>query len=307
MILFEVVLAILTAGVGAAVSAAAKTSVLVTKLPKLVKVIDALTPEVSKYKVPEVDKDRLAKKADVDVRTNKVDEIKAEQPNYVKKSDADVEADAKKRGENELNKNDKDFEDKLEAFVQAVVITEAADMVDEPVKALELTLDKLIGSRFKVDFKYLRTGDGVFDILMNPKVKKGYTGNEYNRNKPSDLTGNDWIFDPKKDVDWRGTDKTHHDALDEAFKRTGLEKSEFEVTQWAKDKNGKSIPVEWEGPNTAKVNMDIPDWNNLKKEGLGKGPHQPHIGYQGPGKRDGSGSKRGHIFVDDVPATRPPL
>jgi hypothetical protein len=66
MILFEVVLAILTAGVGAAVSAAAKTSVLVTKLPKLVKVIDTLTPEVSKYKVPEVDKDRLAKKADVE-------------------------------------------------------------------------------------------------------------------------------------------------------------------------------------------------------------------------------------------------
>ncbi len=49
--------------------------------------------------------------------------------------------------------------------------------------------------------------------------------------------------------------------------------------------------------------MDIPGYNNVKSNGaLGEGPHQPHIGYQTPGK--GSSRTRGHIFVDDVPATR---
>jgi hypothetical protein len=182
MILFEVVLAILTAGAGLALSAAAKSSALVAKLPKLVKVIDALTPDLKK--VPDVDRDRVVKKGvDADVRTKKVDEIKAEQPDYVKKTDVDAEADARKRGESELDKNDPEFEDKLEAFVQAVVITEAADLVDEPVSALVLTLDKLIGSRFKVDFKYLRTGVDEFDVLMNPKVKKKYTGPESGESK----------------------------------------------------------------------------------------------------------------------------
>lgn len=47
------------------------------------------------------------------------------------------------------------------------------------------------------------------------------------------------------DVDWRGTSKTAKDALDEAFKRTGLSKEEFKVTKWGKDKYGKSHPVEW--------------------------------------------------------------
>lgn len=49
--------------------------------------------------------------------------------------------------------------------------------------------------------------------------------------------------------------------------------------------------------------MDIPEWNNVKSNGkLGNGPHQPHIGYQTPGK--GNNKIRGHIFVDDIPVTR---
>lgn len=49
--------------------------------------------------------------------------------------------------------------------------------------------------------------------------------------------------------------------------------------------------------------MDIPELNNVKPDGtLGEGPHQPHIGYQTPGK--GACRIRGHIFVDNVPATR---
>lgn len=53
----------------------------------------------------------------------------------------------------------------------------------------------------------------------------------------------------------------------------------------------------------ANVNMDIPEWNNVKPdETLGNGPAQLHICYQTP--RKGKERVRGHIFVDDVPATR---
>ncbi|MGL5891168.1 MAG: polymorphic toxin type 47 domain-containing protein [Bacteroidia bacterium] len=239
----------------------------------------------------------------MDEASRKGDEIEAERPDYVTETDPMTELDGRKRGQQELDKNDADFEDKLEAFVQAVVITEAADKIDEPVSALLVTLNSIIGSRFKVDFKSLYVGPSTFDILMNPKVKKGYTGPEIGKNKSSDLTGGNWTFDPKKDIDWRGTGKTYHEALDDAFKRTGIDKSEFKITKWAKDKNGKSIPVEWEGPDFSNVNMDIPEWNNLKSNGIGEGPHQPHIGYQMPGKRKGN-IGRGHIFIDEVPATR---
>ena len=117
------------------------------------------------------------------------------------------------------------------------------------------------------------------------------------------LTGNNWQFNPAKDVDLRGTGATHHDALDEAFKRTGVPRDQFKPTKFGKTADGKSIPVEYEGPNGANVNMDIPEWNNVKPGGvLGEGPHQPHIGYQTPGK--GAARTRGHIFIDKVPATR---
>ncbi|WP_341665859.1 polymorphic toxin type 47 domain-containing protein [Vibrio sp.] len=102
---------------------------------------------------------------------------------------------------------------------------------------------------------------------------------------------------------FRGTGSTYRDALDEAFKKTGVSKERFEVTKWGYDRNGKSIPVEYSGPNGANVNIDIPDLNNVKASGeLGKGPYQPHIGYQTPGK--GRKKVRGHIFVDNIPATR---
>lgn len=75
------------------------------------------------------------------------------------------------------------------------------------------------------------------------------------------------------------------------------------MTKWGKDANGKSIPVEYQGPGGANVNIDIPEWNNVKPNGtLGEGPYQPHIGYQTSGK--GADRVRGHIFVDEVPTTR---
>ncbi|MBN6075090.1 hypothetical protein HYE60_07515, partial [Aggregatibacter actinomycetemcomitans] len=118
-----------------------------------------------------------------------------------------------------------------------------------------------------------------------------------------DLKGNDWEFNSLRDVDFRGQGKTHLDALDEAFKRTGVPKDQFEVTQWGRTPEGKTIPVEWKGPRGAEVNMDIPEWNNINpngNNGLGKGPYALHIGYSTSGK----GNYSGHIFVENVPATR---
>jgi RHS repeat-associated protein len=65
------------------------------------------------------------------------------------------------------------------------------------------------------------------------------------KGKGKDLVGNNWGFDPNKDLDWRGSDKTYKDALDEAFNRTGLSRDQFTVEKWGKDINGKSVPVEW--------------------------------------------------------------
>jgi hypothetical protein len=139
----------------------------------------------------------------------------------------------------------------------------------------------------------------------HPDWKK-YSGTEYRdigAAQAPKLTGSNWKFDPKKDLDLRGAGSSYRDALDEAFKRTGVPRDQFKVTKWGRDQNGKSIPVEYSGPGGASVNMDIPKWNNVKANGsLGEGPHQPHIGYQTSGK--GSSRVRGHIFVEDIPATR---
>ncbi|KEQ17556.1 hypothetical protein GZ78_17585 [Endozoicomonas numazuensis] len=117
------------------------------------------------------------------------------------------------------------------------------------------------------------------------------------------LSGKHWSFNPKKDVDFRGTGKSFKDGLEEAFKRTGIPRENFKVTQWGKDINGKSIPTEYTSSNGASVNVDIPEWNNIRSDGtLGAGPHQPHIGYQTPGR--GKERIRGHIFIDNIPATR---
>ncbi len=82
------------------------------------------------------------------------------------------------------------------------------------------------------------------------------------------------------------------DTLPKAFRRTGLSKDEFQITEWTKTKHGKSVPVEWRGRRSAEVSMDIGHEIN--------GPDVPHVGWQGPGK----GAPSGHIFVDEVPANR---
>jgi intein/homing endonuclease len=101
-----------------------------------------------------------------------------------------------------------------------------------------------------------------------------------------------WRFDPGKDLDWRGSGKTLREAIDEAFRRTGVPKNQFEVTRWGKDAYGKSHPVEWRAKGGAEVNIDWPHSRN--------GPAEPHVGYQTPGK----GNVTGHIILDDVPYNR---
>jgi hypothetical protein len=113
-----------------------KTSVLVTKLPKLVKVIDALTPEVSKYKVPEVDKDRLAKKADVDVKLKKInDDIEAKKNPKAKEFEKNVDDDTHKKLDDDARKevddeikDDPKRDEKLAVLMAAKVIAEGADI-----------------------------------------------------------------------------------------------------------------------------------------------------------------------------------
>nr|RNJ64667.1 MAG: hypothetical protein EDM05_35305 [Leptolyngbya sp. IPPAS B-1204] len=123
---------------------------------------------------------------------------------------------------------------------------------------------------------------------------------------PASVPGGSWKFDPSRDLDWRGRGENQYQnfqqALDEAFKRTGVPREEFEITKTAPDSFGKQIPVEYrviEGANRgAEVNIDNPSIVPSTD-----GPADPHIGYQTPGKRS-SGATRGHIILDYVPASR---
>lgn len=96
------------------------------------------------------------------------------------------------------------------------------------------------------------------------------------------------------DLDWRDSGKTFEEALQEAFRRTGVPKEEFSPNEWAKDINGKSGVVEWKGPRGAEVSVDAPHEKF--------GPDVFHVGFQTPGKKEDR--VRGHIFLDCVPYFR---
>jgi hypothetical protein len=98
------------------------------------------------------------------------------------------------------------------------------------------------------------------------------------------------------DLDWRGTGKTVQDALNDAFGKTGIPKSEFVVTKWGKDIYGKSHPVEWRHPSGAEVNIGWPHAKN--------GPDAPHVGLQTGGKRGSGGALRGHTIIDEIISNR---
>jgi hypothetical protein len=99
-----------------------------------------------------------------------------------------------------------------------------------------------------------------------------------------------------QDLDWRGTGRSLKEALDEAFRRTGSLREEFEVTRWGRDKYGKSFPAEWRHKSGAEVSIDWPHSAN--------GPDAPHVGWQTSGKRSSGGAARGHIILDEVSYNR---
>lgn len=115
--------------------------------------------------------------------------------------------------------------------------------------------------------------------------------------------GADTMHYPKKaqDIDLRGTGTNYRDALDIAFEQTGYPKEQFMVSKWARDINGKSIPVEYMGPNGSYVDIDIAHLSSFDRNGnWATGPDVPHVGWQ-TGR---SNKTTGHILLDDVPTGR---
>ena len=106
------------------------------------------------------------------------------------------------------------------------------------------------------------------------------------------------------DMDWRGTGKTYQDAINEAFAQiellTGYKREQFIVTKWARDINGKSIPVEYLGPDNSFVDMDFEHYGIDRKGNWASGPDAPHVGWQFGTK----GKTVGHIILDAVPTGR---
>ena len=100
------------------------------------------------------------------------------------------------------------------------------------------------------------------------------------------------------DEDLRGGKGSFDEALEKAFKKTGVPKEDFKVTKWGTDKNGEMHPAEWKGPKGAEVNVDR---GHPVESGA---PTVDHVGWQSSGKRKSGGATRGHIFVDEVPYNR---
>ena len=105
-----------------------------------------------------------------------------------------------------------------------------------------------------------------------------------------------WRVGPN-DLDWRGTGRTAREAVAEAEARIGMPRADMEITEWARDANGKSFPVQWNGPNGAEINIDVGH--------LEAGPGVPHVGFQIGRRRSRGNGMRGHILLDDVRASRP--
>ncbi|MEM7182938.1 MAG: polymorphic toxin type 47 domain-containing protein [Spirochaetota bacterium] len=96
------------------------------------------------------------------------------------------------------------------------------------------------------------------------------------------------------DIDLRGSEITFTEALKIAFTKTGIDTSLFEAREWAKDINGKSGVVSWDGPGGSEVTIDAPHKYD--------GPDVFHIGYKTGGKKQNR--RKGHILLDCVPYFR---
>ncbi|MCQ2815577.1 MAG: polymorphic toxin type 47 domain-containing protein [Bacilli bacterium] len=86
-----------------------------------------------------------------------------------------------------------------------------------------------------------------------------------------------------------------------AYEQTGYNKDQFIVSKWARDLNGKSIPVEYMGTNGLYVDIDIAHPISYDRNGnWATGLDVPHVGWQ-----TGRSNKiTGHILLDSVPTGR---
>ncbi len=123
------------------------------------------------------------------------------------------------------------------------------------------------------------------------------------REAVDDAFSNGYIFKEGVDLDLRGGRDNYNDALDYAFEQveavTGLKRGkDFEVTAWAKTKDGKSFPVEFSGTNSKGVKAEVNiDFSHSTDGTL----NANHIGFKFGKKEE---KVVGHILVDEVPAAR---
>jgi hypothetical protein len=104
--------------------------------------------------------------------------------------------------------------------------------------------------------------------------------------------------DPAVDADWRGTGRTLREAIDEAFRRTGISRDRFVATAFARSSSGRSAPVEWRARGGAGVSIELPREATSSSSDT---PDAAHVAWQTAGKK----SVTGHILLDGVPYGRP--
>lgn len=78
------------------------------------------------------------------------------------------------------------------------------------------------------------------------------------------------------------------------------------LSKWGRFiRDGKSMPLEYQGLSGEAISLGFSKLNGARGVNGGliaQGSHQSHVNYSGMGKTK---KKKGHIFVDEVPATRP--
>jgi len=139
----------------------------------------------------------------------------------------------------------------------------------------------------------LRESAGRYNRILSLEIVRNAYNNPLSNTFSINFNDLKWSDTLSTDSDWGATGKTHQDALDAAFKETGLPEEKFVVTKCGLDKNGKSFPVEYRHESGAEVNMDSAHIN--------AGTDAPHVGWQTGGKQGSGGAVRGHIILDDVP------
>jgi RHS repeat-associated protein len=178
------------------------------------------------------------------------------------------------------------FTDKVQAYASAYISGGAGSYTDQNDASVLLKGKNLDGSTATTGDK-IAAGAGAALPLVGGKLIKDIVTK----------SGEGLAYVLKNtDIDLRGSGVKFNDALDAAFNATGVEKANFEVTKWGKDKYGKSVPVEYRASGGAEVSIDFPHTNQ------GLSPDAPHIGWQTPGK--GRNQTVGHILLDQVPTGR---